>query len=1249
MKKFRKAIAVLLAVLLCISAVPATVWGEAAQTTQEQVMEDVLKIEQGEEQLVDIKKNEETARENLLTSNEIDENKILNFIKGYDGMQENRYFTENQVTVETMVMTAAQQLYKTDDCKWDEKYLNHVEKNIFEKNIKDYFGKEINPETVGQIENNFVTYRDGFYSWPGSGFRNRYDQEIKKIEMLNERQLKVDVQESEMIMGESNGKKQNTVFILEKNENSLWKYNLNACFTINTSFAGGDGSIENPYQIATAEQLDAVRNDLTASYVLINDIDLSGFENWEPIGEYSYNDETVQFRGNFNGNNYKISNLKIIHDNVNAGLFGSIYDTYSIQIKNIFIENANIKGNFKYAGVLCGVINRDFTNAESTVSVENCTVSGEINGINTTMIGGLIGYAGQSKILNCKNYVNISGQGENICAGGIVGGSDYQQTIQNCVNFGNIYYESNGSIHIGGVAGNGYEIERSYNKGNLTAIQSETANLSDFLFGGIQGGFGSFGPDGNVSNRYYSLVNCQNAAEEINAFQRKDNLELVPLDNIAFRIINSSVGERMKINNNISWSKTKINSNVVPDNDPEVGPDKKHGKSVEASALDESIRPSDPEVPVVKELFQMERDNFKFSNAPQYFTKNYWTKYINKIKDKMDNSVNVDIDEKMNEKWGGSCYGMCAVAALNKYENRLNFSNYQKDARVPYDLDDPNKNEEVLSLINYYYLTQLLPDHDTLEENQKKSFKKDQTYFAQKIVEAAKKAEDSGIPSILEYNWWEKNGKLLNGEEINKNPNNVIEYAHAVLICGIEDDNNDLFKVKIYDPNVKRKTQSLTVSSNYRMINYYTTDGLFPRTFKFNINAGDNDKDTNNKNTNFMPYCITSGLDQIDLINIEERDCNITRTKKDQATLTVPQSKAFSLTNSDGITYKMGEEGPLSLLNGKVDSDTEEEKSKISFVLDDMDSYTFTPETKEDLNVVFTLGDAYMEVYGDKIESSVFDSSGKISLKGNDIKYNLALTLNKNLQFLPWYTIGVQGGNSNNVSLERAENGVLLSADKLEKIIITGSNEKENKTLPVSLDKNKALITKHDSNLAVYSDEDNDGNYETLVAETDTTPVSGVTLDQTKTKVEIGRSIKLTPTITPDNATEKAVTWSSSDNNIATVDENGLVTAISEGKATVTVTTKDGNKTATCEVTVTKKEDSGNLGEPTNPTAPTVKPNDGQGTTAAGQLKPDTTNNGANPLTGMTFQEKMNTMAIWLAAAALCAAAIFMVKRRIEK
>ena len=80
--------------------------------------------------------------------------------------------------------------------------------------------------------------------------------------------------------------------------------------------------------------------------------------------------------------------------------------------------------------------------------------------------------------------------------------------------------------------------------------------------------------------------------------------------------------------------------------------------------------------------------------------------------------------------------------------------------------------------------------------------------------------------------------------------------------------------------------------------------------------------------------------------------------------------------------------------------------------------------------------------------------------------------------------------------------------------------------------------------------------------------VTGVTLDQTDLTLFTGQSEQLTATVTPDNATNKNVTWSSNDDTIATVDANGNVTAVAAGTATITVTTEDGSHTATCKVTV---------------------------------------------------------------------------------
>ena len=98
------------------------------------------------------------------------------------------------------------------------------------------------------------------------------------------------------------------------------------------------------------------------------------------------------------------------------------------------------------------------------------------------------------------------------------------------------------------------------------------------------------------------------------------------------------------------------------------------------------------------------------------------------------------------------------------------------------------------------------------------------------------------------------------------------------------------------------------------------------------------------------------------------------------------------------------------------------------------------------------------------------------------------------------------------------------------------------------------------------------------IGDSSNVPVTGVTVSPTEKKLTyIGESFTLVPTVTPDNATNKGVSYSSSNTSVATVGADGTVRAVSEGTATITVTTDDGGKTATCVVTV-KKPSGGNTG-----------------------------------------------------------------------
>ncbi|RRD63122.1 Ig-like domain-containing protein [Tannerella forsythia] len=111
-------------------------------------------------------------------------------------------------------------------------------------------------------------------------------------------------------------------------------------------------------------------------------------------------------------------------------------------------------------------------------------------------------------------------------------------------------------------------------------------------------------------------------------------------------------------------------------------------------------------------------------------------------------------------------------------------------------------------------------------------------------------------------------------------------------------------------------------------------------------------------------------------------------------------------------------------------------------------------------------------------------------------------------------------------------------------------------------------VAKGQTKITVKTD---DGGFTAICEVTVTDPfaVTGVTLDETELILSQGQTKKLTATVTPPEAKNKNVTWRSSSKAIATVNDQGLVTAVAKGKTKITVKTDDGEFTAICEVTVT--------------------------------------------------------------------------------
>lgn len=237
---------------------------------------------------------------------------------------------------------------------------------------------------------------------------------------------------------------------------------ISACVVV-SSAATTTATEEEWIEIRTIEDLYNVRNDLSAKYILMNDIDLT--EATAPGGAYDYQgygwNPLGTFTGTFDGNGHKIIGMRIVVNNTqtNYGLFTQLKGA---TIKNLGMVDGSISGSNSSSGSLdIGFI----AGKMHYGTIENCYNTGEISGRISTYYSG--SYA---------TYLYV---------GGIVGNASLTKattsTISNCYNTGSISITpSFETVHAGGIAGkvSGYSssaymrIFRSYNTGDI----SETTN-----------------------------------------------------------------------------------------------------------------------------------------------------------------------------------------------------------------------------------------------------------------------------------------------------------------------------------------------------------------------------------------------------------------------------------------------------------------------------------------------------------------------------------------------------------------------------------------------------------------------------------------------------------------------------------------------------------------------------------------------------------------------------------------------------
>ncbi len=289
------------------------------------------------------------------------------------------------------------------------------------------------------------------------------------------------------------------------------------------------------------EDLYCIRNDMTANYILMNDIDLTeataeggdwnyGGRGWNPIGSNDVYGET-EFEGIFDGNGYQITGMTINITSVpsgtgtaHLGLFASVSGT----IKNLTTEGSittNMYGQMFYAGGISALCKGTIINCTNYVSI-NITCTGNTSS-KTPTAGGIIGTCSSSsaKIINCINAADIYTfydyaytSSQYAYSSGIAGYTSSNAIIENCINIGNItatgkteyssYNRANG-IATNAITKNCYNIGDIYGRSTSCGIGYATKVTHSYNIGSVTGNSSnSFAISSEASTQCYYLENC---------------------------------------------------------------------------------------------------------------------------------------------------------------------------------------------------------------------------------------------------------------------------------------------------------------------------------------------------------------------------------------------------------------------------------------------------------------------------------------------------------------------------------------------------------------------------------------------------------------------------------------------------------------------------------------------------------------------------------------------------------------------
>lgn len=502
--------------------------------------------------------------------------------------------------------------------------------------------------------------------------------------------------------------------------------------------------------------------------------------------------------------------------------------------------------------------------------------------------------------------------------------------------------------------------------------------------------------------------------------------------------------------------------------------------------------------------------------------------------------INCNIALARKEAWDGSCHGMAVTTVLDKV-GKINFNeNFAQNADTMSEVQKPKDNKTVMSAINYYQLAQEIP---AIERGK---------FYNMKSSEAAK-----GLKELVQA---AKNNKLTLFSYRFRSGKKT--YGHTIVVIGYEEMSNGNHRLVVYDNRYSSAYSYIDINSKYTSCTVNGEEKALNFNFLTNFDTYDQIDIDGANNVYKAPAKINSEAQSTEELP--------SRIKIDAVgEVTVKNAEGEELVVKDGET-----EGTMQVKNVSFvcNSDSEGNPAAATIVIDveNSKSFTFT-STDNNMNVAVCSPGIFADVNSVNADSVKIEENKGIFVSGDNMDVEAALSAKNNYCDM----VGISGSAEKDMSMTYSDDDINIDGVKGDCTVDVYSDTVNFDTVDFESAYDSITVSDNGSGkvglMDVKASSKNDGVYDINLAESTPDREVTLTLNDKNDVLHVGDSYAQEYSATADWKIYN-ISWTSSDDTVAEVDEDGVIGAVGCGKAEITATAYDeeGNvlSSDTIEITV---------------------------------------------------------------------------------